>query len=281
MIEDMRLRGFSEGTQKAYVRVVRDLAAYYNKSPDHISDEELRHYFLYLKDERKLARSSCTVVICGIKFLFEYSLEREWPILERVRPKKEKKQPVILSQGEVYRILSCVHQPHYRTCLNTIYGCGLRVSEGVGLQSGHIDSARMQLHIRDSKGSKDRRVPLPDQTLQDLRQFWCTHRNPVWLFPKRDRSGVIPEANSSMSPKGISTAFKAALLQSGVTKAATIHTLRHSWATHLLEAGVHLRLLQLWLGHSSLKTTAHYLHLTQKAEAVAVSQLNEFVARLP
>ena len=281
MIEDMQLRGFSEGTQKTYVRVVRDLAAYYNKSPDQINDEELRRYFLYLKDERKLARSTCTVVICGIKFLFEYSLGREWPVLERIRPKKQKKQPVILSQGEVYRILNCVYQPHYQTCLKMIYVCGLRVSEGVGLQVGHIDSARMQLHIRDSKGGKDRRVPLPDQTLQDLREFWLTHHNQVWLFPQRDRRGVLPNANRPMSKKGISTAFKAALTQSGVTKAATIHTLRHSWATHLLETGVHLRLIQLWLGHSSPKTTAHYLQLTQKAEAVAVSQLNAFVARLP
>lgn len=281
MIEDMQLRGLSEGTQKAYVRVVRDLATYYNKSPDKISDEELRLYFLYLKDEKKLARSSCTVVICGIKFLFEYSLGRSWPILERVRPQKAKKQPVILSQSEVYRILASVYQPHYRTCLKTIYVCGLRVSEGTGLQVSHIDSDRMQLHLRASKGNKDRRIPLPDQILKELRQFWCTHRNPVWLFPKRDRRGVLLNAEGSMSKKGISTAFKAALGQSGVSKAATIHTLRHSWATDLLEAGVHLRLIQLWLGHSSLKTTAHYLHLTQKAEAAVVSQLTEFVARLP
>lgn len=281
MIEDMQLRGLSEGTQKAYVRVVRNLASYYNKSPDQISDEELRLYFLYLKDEKKLARSTCTVAICGIKFLYDYTLKRNWPALDWVRPKKKKKQPVILSQDEVYRILACVEQAHHQICLKMIYVCGLRISEGVGLQVNHIDSARMQLHLRDSKGGKDRRVPLPEQILKDLRHLWCTHRNPVWIFPKRDRRGAIPGAAGSMSTKSVSRAFKAALHQSGVTKAATIHTLRHSWATHLLEAGVHLRLIQLWLGHSSLKTTAHYLHLTQKAEAVAVSQLNEFVARLP
>ena len=281
MIEDMQLRGLAESTQKAYVRVVRDLANYYNKSPNQISDEELRLYFLYLKDEKKLARSSCTVAISGIKFLYDYTLKRNWPALDLVRPKKKHKQPVILSQDEVYRILACVQQAHYQTCLKMIYVCGLRASEGVGLQVSHIDSARMQLHLRDSKGGKDRRVPLPEQILKELRQFWRTHRNPVWVFPKRDRRDVLPDAEGSMSNKGMSIAFKVALGQSGVTKAATLHTLRHSWATHLLEAGVHLRLIQLWLGHSSLKTTAHYLHLTQKAEAVAVSQLNEFVARLP
>ena len=281
MIEDMQLRGLAEGTQKAYVRVVRDLANYYNKSPDQISDEELRLYFLYLKDDKKLARSTCTVAISGIKFLYDYTLKRSWPALDLVRPKKKKKQPIILSQDEVYRILACVQQAHYQTCLKVIYVCGLRVSEGVGLQVNHIDSARMQLHLRDSKGGKDRRVPLPNQILHELRRFWMTHRNPVWIFPKGHRGGVQSDADGSMSTKSISRAFKAALHQSGVAKVATIHTLRHSWATHLLEAGVHLRLIQLWLGHSSLKTTAHYLHLTQKAEAVAVSQLNEFVARFP
>ena len=281
MIEDMQLRGLSEGTQKVYISVVRDLAHYYNKSPDQISDEQLRLYFLYLKDEKKLARSTCTVAISGIKFLYDYTLKRNWPVLDLVRPKKKHKQPVILSQDEVYRILACVEQVHYQTCLKMIYVCGLRVSEGVGLQVSHIDSARLQLHLRDTKGGKDRRVPLPNQILKELRHLWRTHRNPVWVFPKRDRRDVLPNAEGSMSTKSISRAFKMALGQSGVTKAATIHTLRHSWATHLLEAGVHLRLIQLWLGHSSLRTTAHYLHLSQKVEAVAVSQLNEFVARLP
>ena len=252
MLEDMQLRGLSEGTQKVYISVVRDLAHYYNKSPDQISDEQLRLYFLYLKDEKKLARSTCTVAISGIKFLFDYTLKRSWPALELIRPKKKHKQPVILSQDEVYRILVCVQQTHYQTCLKMIYVCGLRVSEGVGLQVSHIDSARKQLHLRDSKGGKDRRVPVPNQILKELRDLWRTHRNPVWLFPKRDRRGVIPDADGSMSTKSISRAFKAALHQSGVTKAATIHTLRHSWATHLLEAGVHLRLIQLWLGHSSM-----------------------------
>ena len=281
MIEDMQLRGLAEGTQKAYVRVVRDLATYYNKSPDQISDEQLRLYFLYLKDEKKLARSSCTVVICGIKFLFEYSLGRSWPMLERVRPQKEKKQPIILSQSEVYRILASVNQAHYRICLTTIYVCGLRVSEGTGLQVNHIDSDRMQLHLRDCKGNKDRRVPLPDAVLQQLRQFWVTHRNPVWIFPKRNRGSVIANATSSMSTTCVADAFRAALNDSGIAKAATVHTLRHSWATHLLEAGVHLRQIQVWLGHTSINTTARYTHLTQQRETIAQTQLNALIASLP
>jgi integrase/recombinase XerD len=275
MIEDMQLRGLSANTQKAYVRAVRDLAAYYNKSPDQISEEELRRYFLHLKDEKQLARSSCTVALCGIRFLYERTLRRKWPILEHIRPKKEKRQPVILSQEEVHRILSCLRKTHHRVCLSTIYACGLRISEGAGLQVKQIDSARMQLHIQ-GKGNKDRRVPLSELILQQLREFWATHRNPVWLFPKRTAGG----ARAPISTEQVSRAFKCALAESGVPKAATVHTLRHSWATHLLEAGVNLQLIQQWLGHSSLQTTTLYTHLTQKAEAAAVARLSDLIAPL-
>lgn len=277
MIEDMRLRGLAEGTQKRYVSSVLKLALYYDKSPADVTDEELRQYFLYLKDERKLSRGTCTVIISAIKFLFTYSLEREWPMLERVRPLPEKKQPEILSQDEVQHLLSHVQRPHYRLCLQLIYSGGLRVSEGVGLQVNEIDSERHQLHLRQSKGRKDRRVPLPQLLLQALREFWVTHRNPIWLFPKRDRFGFLAEATSPMSRSGISAAFRQAREQSDLRKSVTIHTLRHSWATHLLEAGVSLHVVQNWLGHTSLKTTSHYLHLTRKAEDVAVTRLNDLL----
>lgn len=280
MIEDMRLRGLSPHTEKAYLQAVRGLAAYYHKPPDQVSEEELRRYFLYLVEEKHLSRSSCTVALCGIQFFFEYTLHREWPIFDRIHPKKEKKQPVILSRGEVQDILSQVRLPPYRVCLSTIYACGLRISEGTALQVCEIDSARMQLHICLGKGNKDRRVPLPEQTLLQLRQFWVTHRHPVWIFPQRSHGKVIPDATGPMSTDSVTAAFKAALAESGVNKAATVHTLRHSWATHLLEAGVHLRLIQQWLGHRSLATTAHYTHLTQHAEALAAAQVNELVAGL-
>jgi integrase/recombinase XerD len=282
MIEDMELRGLSPLTQKVYVRVVRDLAAYYHKSPEQITEEELRCYFLYLRNEKHLARSTCTAALCGIKFLFEYTLGQTWPMMDRIRPKREYKQPVILSREEVADILSRVRAPHYRACLSTIYACGLRISEGTSLQVSHIDSARRQLHIRLAKNHKDRRVPLPEQTLLQLRGFWVTHRHPVWIFPKRNQGGggVLAEAVGPMSTKWVWVAFKEALQASGIHKEATVHTLRHSWATHLLEAGINLRLIQQWLGHSSPQTTAHYTHLTQQAQAIAVAQLNELVAGL-
>lgn len=280
MLEDMKLRGLAPSTQEAYVRSVRDLALYYHKPPDQISDEELRCYFVYLMEERQLARSSCTAILCGIKFLYTYTLNREWPLQKLVRPAKAKRLPVILSTGEVRQILSQLRSEAGQACLNTIYACGLRVSEGVGLTVSDIDSARMQLLIRSSKGNKDRCVPLPEPILGQLRQYWLTHRHPVYVFPKRTRWSVDPETKQSMSRKSVWNVFKAALAESGVRKAATVHTLRHSWATHLLEAGVPLRLIQQWLGHSSPKTTALYTHLTQQTEAKALETLSKLIADL-
>jgi integrase/recombinase XerD len=280
MWEDMRLRGLSEETQKRYVGAVRRLALYHDKSPADISDEELRQYFLYLKDERQLSRSTCTVAICAIKFLFTYSLGREWPMLDRIRPLPVKKQPEILSREEVYNLLAQIERPHYRLCLKLIYACGLRISEGVSLQVREIDSERLQLHLRNSKGNKDRRVPLPEQLLVSLRHLWVTHRNPNWLFPKRNRGGFIADATSHMSRSGMSAAFRKARQQIGLCKSVTVHTLRHSWATHLLEMGVGIHIVQQWLGHTSLKTTAGYLHLTRKAEDVALTRLNDFLSDL-
>jgi integrase/recombinase XerD len=281
MLEDMQLRGLAPSTQQAYVYAVQGLAEYYNKSPDQISDEELRGYFVYLVNERQLTRGSCTVILCAIKFLYEYTLKRPWPRLELVRPRKVKTLPIVLSTTEVQCILSQVQHLHHRVCLNTIYACGLRISAGVGLQVKDIDSSRMQLLIRSGKGNKDRCIPLPEAILLQLRRLWRTHRHPVYVFPQRRRGGEVKTgATQPMTTRSSQRAFKAALTVSGVTKAATVHTLRHSWATHLLEAGVPLLLIQQWLGHSSPQTTALYAHLTQQVEAQALDKLSELIADL-
>jgi integrase/recombinase XerD len=280
MIEDMQLRGLARRTQDAYVRVVRQLAEHYGKPPDQLSEEELRQYFLYLQNERQYSSSSCRVALNGIKFLYVTTLRRPWPTLELIRPPKEEKLPVILSQAEVKRILGCLEQPVYRTCLGTIYSCGLRLLEGVQLQVKQIDSDRQVLHLRQAKGRKDRYVPLPKRTLGLLRGYWRSHRNPVWLFP-RAKAVEMAIASRPRAESGVQKAFRKALEESGVNKAASVHTLRHSWATHLLEAGVNLRLIQEWLGHKSLTTTAIYTHLTVKAEGQAAEVINELMADLP
>jgi site-specific recombinase XerD len=276
MIEDMQLRGFAEKTQDAYLRAVRQLAERCRKSPDQISEEELRQYFLYLKNVKGASRSTCTIALCGIKFFFQHTLGKEWPTFELVRPPKEKKLPVVLSVGEVQRVLSCVRLQHYRVCLSTIYACGLRLREGVHLRVIDIDGERMIIHVRKGKGAKDRYVPLPERVLKMLRRYWVMHRHPVWVFPARTRMGIPPAAATApMEVSGVQRAFRAALKESGIQKHATVHTLRHSYATHLLEAGVSLRVIQANLGHSSPQTTSLYTHLTRKAEIPAIEAINQ------
>ena len=275
MIEDMQLHSFSERTQDSYLRAVRQLAAYFNKPPDQINEEELRQYFLYLKNVKKASRSTITLALCGIKFFYERTLLRQWATLALVRPPREKKLPVVLSVDEVRQILSRVRRWRYRVCLSTIYACGLRLQEGLHLQIGHIDGGRQLLHVCHGKGGKDRYVPLPQPVLDMLRQYWGTHRDPVWLFPSTHQTVKGP-----MDASGLQRAFRAALLDSGIQKPATVHTLRHSYATHLLEAGLNLRLIQLYLGHASPNTTAIYTHLTQPSEDLAIQAVNHVVAGL-
>lgn len=276
MIEDLQLRGLAESTQGNHVRAVRQLAEHYGKPPDAITEEELRQYFLYLKNEKCASNSTCTIALCGIKFFYQRTLKREWPTLDLVRLPQEQKLPVVLSFEETRHVLGCLRRPRYRVCLSTIYSCGLRLREGVYLQVADIDSARMLIHVRHGKGAKDRYVPLPQRTLGLLRSFWISHRHPIWIFPSR---GEIT-ATKPICPSCVQHAFRSALKESGIQKRATVHTLRHSWATHLLEAGVNLRIIQAYLGHRSPRTTAIYTHLTCKTDVLAAEAINRLMDEL-
>jgi len=281
MIECLQLRGLSERTQDSYVRAVRQLAEHYHKSPDLISEEELRQYFLFIKNVKHYSRNTMTIAICGVRFLYEHTLNRNWAIFGIVRPAPEKKLPVILSKKEVRQILSCLRLPRYQVCLKTIYSCGLRLQEGTNLQVADIDSARLMIHVRHGKGAKDRYVPLPKRTLQLLRDYWKTHRNPVLLFPAEGRDHIdLAKSTEPMSKSSVQDAFHAALKDSRLNKRASVHTLRHSWATQLLEAGVNLRLIQEWLGHSSPATTSVYTHLTAKAEQLGAQAIDQLMSDL-
>jgi integrase/recombinase XerD len=281
MIESLQLRGLSERTQEAYTRAVRQLAEHYHKSPDLLTEEELRQYFLHLINVKHYSRNTTTIALCGIKFFFEQTLNRNWSLFKIVRPAPEHKLPVILSLAEVREILNRVRLPRYRVCLSTIYACGLRLQEGIRLAVPDIDSARMMIHVRHGKGNKDRYVPLPRYTLKLLRDYWVTHRNPGLIFPAEGRAHLaLSQATEPMSKSSVQDAFHAALKQSGINKLASVHTLRHSWATHLLEAGVHLRLIQEYLGHSSPATTSLYTHLTVKAEELGAEAINRLIDRL-
>jgi site-specific recombinase XerD len=273
MIEDMQLRGLSATTQQAYLYAVQDLARYYHRSPDQLNDQDLRQYFLYLTRDKKLSRSATTVSLCAIKFFYQRTLNQSWPTLELVRPAKEYKLPVVLSREEVRQILAEVRIPLYRQCLTTIYSCGLRLSEGSRVQVADIDSSRMTLHIR-GKGNRDRYVPLPQRTLELLRDLWRSHRSPEWMFPSPRFAG-LPLTAGSLGP-----AFRAALQASGVRKAAHIHSLRHSYATHLMEAGINLRIIQEILGHRSARSTQLYTHLTREVRMTLTDPLNQLMQDL-
>jgi len=268
MIEDMQLKGLAERTQEAYVNAVLQLSRRFKKSPDSLNQEDLREYFLYLKNEKQVADSTFSIALCGIKFFYEHTLGKEWHTLKLVRPDRKKKLPVVFSTEEVKRVLGCVQRWQYQVCLNTIYACGLRLLEGTQLRVKDIDSDRKMIHVVQGKGSKDRYGPLPDRTLMLLRQHWITHRNSDWMFPSRSGDGP-------MSESGLQRAFQAALHESGVHKDASVHTLRHSYATHLLEAGVDLRIIQVYLGHASPSTTAIYTHLTSVTEAQVNQRINQ------
>jgi site-specific recombinase XerD len=283
MLEDLRLKGYSPRTQEAYVRAVRKLAEFFHRSPDQLGEAELRQYFLHLTHERKVSRTTTTIAVCGIKFFFETTLGQRFPVLDLVRPAPEHKLPVILTREEVKLILSCVRIPVYRVCLTTIYSCGLRLGEGTNLKPSQVDSRRMLLHITGAKGNRDRLVELPMRTLQMLREHWLTHRSRDWLFPAPTRQGLAHSLANDGGPItrcSLQSAFGRALRQSGIRKHAHVHTLRHSYATHLLEAGVNLRLIQDALGHKSPKTTALYTHLTREVRRAAVDPINALMQDL-
>jgi len=282
MLEDMQLRGLSARTQEAYARAVWQLAQHYQRRPDQLSDEDLRQYFLYLANEKKLARPTTTIALCGIKFFYEQTLKQSWPTLRFVRPPREWKLPVVLSRDEVGQILRLVRIPVYRACLTTIYACGLRLLEGTRLQVADVDSARLLLHIH-GKGKQDRYVPLPEPTLQLLRAHWRTHRSPLWLFPAPTRHGLahsLAHDGGPVTRSSLQSAFHRAWQQSGINKRAHVHTLRHSYATHLLEAGFNLRVIQDHLGHRSPGTTARYTHLTKEVRAAVTVPLNQLMTDL-
>ncbi len=278
MIECLQLRGLSARTQESYVRAVRQLTEHYHKSPDLITEEELRQYFLFIKNVKHYSRNTMTIAICGVRFFYQQALNRDWAIFGIVRPAPEKKLPVILSVAEVRQVLSRLRLPRYKVCLSMIYSCGLRLQEGTNLHVADIDSGRMMLHVRHGKGAKDRYVPLPARTLQLLRDYWKRHRNPTLLFPTEGRDHCdLAKATEPMSKRSVQQAFRAALKQSRINKRASVHTLRHSWATHLLEASVNLRLIQEWLGHSSPATTSVYTHLTVKAEQLGAQAIDQLM----
>jgi integrase/recombinase XerD len=278
MTQDLQLAGLSDRTQDAYLRAVRQLADHFRTPPDRLTEPQLRDYFLHLKNDRHFASASLGIAYSGIKFFYSHTCPRDWPTLERLRVQREKRLPDVLSTDEVRQLIAAVRTRHNRIYFQTVYSLGLRLTEGLHLQVGDIDGARMMVHVHRGKGAKDRFVPLPTTTLAALREYWATHRHRIWLFPATGRDhGQAARADGPMERSSVQGALRRVVRDLGFRKAISIHTLRHSYATHLLEAGVNLRLIQQYLGHSSLQTTMVYLHLTAASHEQARARIEELM----
>ena len=274
----LRLAGMSEPTQKGYTRSVRMLVDFYKKTPDQVSEQELQDYFLHRKNVDKWSPATLRICYSGIKFFFINVLKRDWHTLELIHAKREQRLPTVLSLKQVWTILNTVNTPQNKAYLTTVYTCGLRLHEALYLQVNDIDSQRMRIHVHRGKGAKDRYVPLPQTTLQIMRDYWKKHRNPLWIFPRLGRSGKQgPTAQKPMAKASVQGALRRVLKQLKIKKRVSIHTLRHSYATHLLEAGVNIRRIQQYLGHSSLNSTMVYLHLTTQGHENAYGIINDLM----
>ena len=278
MIEDVKLAGYAASTQDGYVRAVSKLAEYYEQSPDTLTDDQIRAYFLYLKETKKFARGSMSVAFSGIRFFYDKTCPKDMPSLKLIRIRHEKTIPDVLSRRHVRIILRCVRLPRYRAVLTTIYSCGLRLTEGTHLQVKDIDSDRMMIHVHRGKGAKDRYVVLPRATLRLLREYWVTHRNPRWLFPATGRGGDgIVTPDRPMPIGSVQDAFRKAVQDSRIGKVAHVRTLRHSYGTHLLEERVPLQIIQAYLGHTDIRTTTIYTHLTPQVQEDAAATINRIM----
>lgn len=276
-IEDLQLHGFAPTTQYVYVCAIRTLAKHYHQAPDQLTEEQIRQYFIHLTQVRKVSRSNATIALCSLKFFYEHTLNRAWPVFRLLRPARRRTLPVILSRQEVSQLLESVEGDVFRMYFTTVYACGLRLREATKLQVGHVDGQRGLVHVQ-GKGHKDRYVPLPQSLLLRLREFWKTHRTGPWLFPTPESLKYPPVR--PISPTRIQKVLAQARERCGLTKHATVHTLRHCYATHLLELGVNLRLIQANLGHSSPKTTTLYTHLTEPAQATLRDPLHQLMSTL-
>lgn len=274
MLEDMQLRDFAEKTREAYLAAVKGLAGHYGRSPDLIAEDEVRAYFLHMVNVRKLSRSTVRQHLCGIKFLFEVTLGRQWNVFELVKPRRGLVLPVVLSREEVQRLLAAVSSLRVRTALLVAYIGGLRLNEVCQLRVSHLDGARMQIRVVAGKGRKDRNVPLSRRLHGRLQEYWLAERPSDLLFPSRFR----PDAPINAST--LQKAVKLAAQQAGIAKDVHFHTLRHCFATHLLECGVDLRVIQELLGHKSPQTTAVYTHLTDRSLDRLGAALEEIAAGL-
>jgi integrase/recombinase XerD len=267
MIEDLKLRNRSPRTIQTYIAQVANFARHFGKSPELLGAEEIRQYQVYLVQQRQVSWSTYIQAVCALRFLYRHTLGRECIVEHIPFPRKPKKLPVVLSQTEVQRLLAAVRDYQLRVLLMTTYAAGLRLSEVIHLQVSDIDSQRMMIRVRQGKGQKDRYVMLATKLLTELRRYWQWEQPRSWLFPGRNKHQPI-------SQNRVQSACRRAGRDAGLSKTATVRCLRHSFATHLLEAGTNIRIIQTLLGHSSVRTTQVYTSVSTQAVRAVSSPLD-------
>ena len=268
---NLKLQGKRPSTIDAYSRAIRRITAYFDRTPDTLNTQDLKEYFNALIQTHSW--STIKLDRNGLQFFYRYTIEKQWEWLNIVKPPQVKHLPDILTPSEVRQLLINTKQQRYRVFFLTLYSMGLRLSEALNLTVCDIDGQAMQVHIREGKGGKDRLLPLPIRTLSALRIYWKTHRHPTLLFPSKFSGSNVP-----MDKGSVQKAMKQVLNNCRINKRISPHSLRHCFATHLLEQGLDLRSLQILLGHNSLNTTARYTQLTQvkqKESALMINQLSD------
>jgi len=272
MLEELQRRNYSENTTRSYIRTVEDFSRHFNYSPDRLGPRHIREYQAELFEKRKLSAGSVAVRLAALRFFYCKTLKKGWSIADTPYPKKDHRLPAILSQEEVAQLIQAASTSFHRTLLMTLYATGARNAELTRLKFSDVDKQRMVIHIQGGKGRKDRDVMLSSKLLEELREHWHRlRRKPkVWLFPgNHDHCADHP-----IDTKTVWHACQRAAQRAGIQKGVHPHTLRHCFATHLLEAGADLRTIQILLGHNDLKETTRYLHLSQRHLHAAASPLD-------
>lgn len=272
-VQSKSLRG---RTKAEYLRQVRKLAARHpDRSLKQLTERMVLDHLIHLRDEQRLRPSTLNQAVVALRLLYRDYLGRDWQLWEQFTIRRDQPLPVVLSRAEVRALLQAVREKRFKAVLALIYHCGLRVGEAVRLRPCDIDSARGVIRVIDGKGGRNREVPIASEMIQRLRNYWCFHRNRAWLFPGvgrawRERCNslqvAMAVADKPMSVSSVQATLRLVVAASGIKKAATCHSLRHSFATHLLESGVSIRQVSSYLGHASLSSTLIYLHVTEMSE---------------
>jgi len=262
-VADLRLKNYQKRSVQSYLRAMRQLQNFTCKAVEDITEEDVREYWLYCKEDLGWGSATLRISYSGIKLFYSLTFKRDWEVLRSVKFERDQTLPVVLNLDEVRAILGAIPNLQNRAFFTLMYGCGLRLGEALNVQVADVDGRRKFVHVHRGKGAKDRLVPVADSVLDVLRAFYRTHRNPTWLFPALGKGGKGgPTADHPVSETTVCGALHRAVVKAGIRKAMRPHTLRHSYATHMLEAGVPVRHVQECLGHESLASTMIYLHIT-------------------